>query len=882
MAAAALAMLIALIHAAAAVGARALPDLTVTALTDPPSAIVAGTAFTVTATTTNIGQHPARPSVTGFYLSTDAALGASDLALSGEIPVRTLNKPHSSWTASVALTLSDTPAAGTYRLLACADDTKLVDESAETNNCLPSAGTVSFGSPPGPPPSGASSQALIQADLDAGLIDYGTSLIYRAWTLFWDSRLPARYDGAGSSGEDLSLFSEIKAALPHLPPDQQAELQGWVARPTDPRSPFGPAAAAFQARAAQAPDTSVKCTTPNAWYHLDSPNDNTGSGFRAWICAARQADANPILGPVLTDLTGIAQLFTKPEPAGMGPPVPDTLSPDNGGNGKIDVYLLAPNECRDRNGRCLPIPGNALAAAPPDGPIGQVVGFPARSSSGYMIVDVNATDTEVLAHEFFHILQFAHTVGGLQGEFGNLASSWYVEASAKWAEWHPNLRELSKDNLYDQFVGFQESNLSLLEHSFLDHQYESWIWPLFQELKAGGATAVYQSWASAESASDPAGIDAAVNSHLSFADSFRDFSVWNLQPGDYFPTLGDTGLENDRWRSRIDDFPTAPHIHSTQELALGPHSVVATVSVLAAQDDRFLMTDGHVRQVTIDLSPLRNAGSANLDLVGRLADTHRWRRVKADSSTYTFCRDFPDEDFSAFYVVLSNHASSRVPNGGPDPAAAITGFYKVEAKDHCDIPIAYKGTFKMKETLSGFGTTAEGFTAAGNVSFKYYSTEASCGSGIPPTADSLHYCYTLDSAQETWTHPAETFDGVEHGTCTQSFQDAHFSYANDQGRHGQIDIQIREINPVFDNIYSVWFGSNEKTMVVDTTCEDGWSGSTTIRLPFYAIDDPPCYNEDPPARFTGWPLSGSCTFVNGRDVITTTTWSWDLEPVFQQ
>ena len=53
----------------------------------------------------------------------------------------------------------------------------------------------------------------------------------------------------------------------------------------------------------------------------------------------------------------------------MGRPVPDTLSADNGGNGKIDVYLLATNQCRDRNGECVNITGIAPAATVPDGNI---------------------------------------------------------------------------------------------------------------------------------------------------------------------------------------------------------------------------------------------------------------------------------------------------------------------------------------------------------------------------------------------------------------------------------------------------------------------------------------------------------------------------------
>jgi hypothetical protein len=700
---AAVALLVALVQAPSALSARSLPDLTVSAVSDPPVSIVAGTPFTITATTINTARHPARDSLTRFYLSTDAALGPSDVALSGAIAVKPLKKHHPSQTSSAALTLAAAPAAGAYRLLACADDTKRVDESDETNNCRASAGTVSFGSQPdpepepdpdpeptpeplpAPSPSGASSQALIQADLEAGRIDYGTSLVYRAWSLFWDARLPARYDGAGSTGEDLSLFSEIEAALPSLPADQRTELQGWISRPTEPASPFGPAAATPEARATAAAETSVKCGATFTWLHLDYPKDTSNSGFRAWICAPTQEDADKVLDPVLTDLAGISQLFTNPEPTGMGPPVPDTLAaPANGGNGKIDVYLVAPNQCRDRNGSCEKITGTELAVAVPDGPTGKVPGFPALSRSGYIVVGLaSVSDPPTLAHELFHILQFAHTVGGVR-------PSWYDEASATWAEWHPNLRHLSKDGLYERFAGFQASNLSLLEHSLLDHQYESWIWPLFQELQVGGAASVYRTWESAESASDPAGIDAAVNSQLSFADNFRDFSVWNLLPGEYFPE-SDTGLEHDRWQSRIADFPDTSHRHAEHRIGLGPHSVVATVNVLAAQDDGFAITDPHVRQVRIDLSPLQNAGSADLDIVGQLASTtqsHTWRRIRANSSTYTFCRDFPDEDFSAFYVVLSNHAWSRIANGAPDPAAAATGFYNVTAQDHCDVPVA--------------------------------------------------------------------------------------------------------------------------------------------------------------------------------------------------
>ena len=106
-----LATLLALVQAPSA-GARSLPDLTISAVSGPPSTIVVETPFTVTATTTNTGRHRARPSVTRFYLSTDGALGPSDVALSGELAVGKLGKHRPSQTGSVALTLGATPATG--------------------------------------------------------------------------------------------------------------------------------------------------------------------------------------------------------------------------------------------------------------------------------------------------------------------------------------------------------------------------------------------------------------------------------------------------------------------------------------------------------------------------------------------------------------------------------------------------------------------------------------------------------------------------------------------------------------------------------------------------------------------------------------------------
>ena len=143
--------------------------------------------------------------------------------------------------------------------------------------------------------------------------------------------------------------------------------------------------------------------------------------------------------------------MTVPEPNGMGLPVPDTNAPDNGGNGKIDVYFLAPNQCRDRNGTCVAIPGSATAAAPSSKPCNAVgaataPGFPVHACSAYILMPssalADATPTRaftelrrLLVHEFFHALQNAHNWSATYYAAGR-TYHWYEEASATWAEWN--------------------------------------------------------------------------------------------------------------------------------------------------------------------------------------------------------------------------------------------------------------------------------------------------------------------------------------------------------------------------------------------------------------------------------------------------------------
>src|SRR3954453_23248004 len=107
-----------------------------------------------------------------------------------------------------------------------------------------SAAPSSVGASSPPPLAGDSSQSLISAELTSGAIDLATSLELRAFALFGDPRLPERYDGTGSAGEDGALFEDIATILETLADDQRTEPAKYLLRPTDPNSPFGAAAVA--------------------------------------------------------------------------------------------------------------------------------------------------------------------------------------------------------------------------------------------------------------------------------------------------------------------------------------------------------------------------------------------------------------------------------------------------------------------------------------------------------------------------------------------------------------------------------------------------------------------------------------------------------------
>ena len=120
-------------------------NLSVSALGPLPAAVVVGGTMSVTDTVRNDGRYASGTSRTQYYLSLDASKNAGDKLLGGRTVGSIAAGATASGTATVVVPTST--ASGAYFVLACADDTALVLESDETDNCRASTTTVEVGRP---------------------------------------------------------------------------------------------------------------------------------------------------------------------------------------------------------------------------------------------------------------------------------------------------------------------------------------------------------------------------------------------------------------------------------------------------------------------------------------------------------------------------------------------------------------------------------------------------------------------------------------------------------------------------------------------------------------------------------------------------------------
>jgi CARDB len=106
------------------------PDLVISSISAPPNAI--DSTFKVRYTIANAGRGSAAPSHTVLYLGASRNFSSQDGQIASQAVPRLAGGTHQSRTVTVNTTRIKP---GTYFLIACADGTRQVPESSDTNNC---------------------------------------------------------------------------------------------------------------------------------------------------------------------------------------------------------------------------------------------------------------------------------------------------------------------------------------------------------------------------------------------------------------------------------------------------------------------------------------------------------------------------------------------------------------------------------------------------------------------------------------------------------------------------------------------------------------------------------------------------------------------------
>lgn len=489
-----------------------------------------------------------------------------------------------------------------------------------------------------PPPPTA--QQLIQEDLAAGRIDANTALLYRAYALYGDPRLPGQYSG-GFLVEDPVFFN--LAQDPNLPADLKAQLEPFLARPDDPVSIYN---ANFNENALiTAPgSTDLFCDTEN-WTALASLQANVQIKVHARCTGAYEVDIN-------TALQSIEALW-EPMTDLMGQPIPDLGGAIAGYSTDIDIYLLTPLDELKR----YPGSGSPLSAALGVAPVAPP--FQGSKSSGYIIVDraeVNngASFQQILAHEFFHVLQHAHNY---EVHFNGDTEWWFTEASATWAEAH-FVPSNSADTHTRFTYYFQQMSESL--HATGQpgtplnyHMYAAYIWPFFMEQEKS-AQSIARVWRELEIVgSNWIAAMLVLDMELPFSQGFRRFALRNLnvalQPGDPIQPryIGlDPQFPDQRLPGKL-DWSTFD-LRNVAAMPRGtPISLGVQVPALDAEYYHFSF-DPEVLRVELDLSTVAALNGVAVEAVVKGRSKPWEHRSLTGQTTVKLC------DIEELYLIFSN------------------------------------------------------------------------------------------------------------------------------------------------------------------------------------------------------------------------------------
>lgn len=722
----------------------------------------------------------ARVLLAGLMLAS-VALSACD-SNSTPTPVSQVGLPAATATSGAQTSTGDAtevPAA-----IATVEPTEVAGEeaSATAESTTTAAVEVPVATPTAEALAAPSSLMKISEAERAGKIDHDTALLYQLYSYFERESLPEEYlgDDSDSVVEAADVLMELSGRLDEMSGDLRAEVEPFLKRPDEAGSFWnrlvdaadagpseGGAGGGLNSQVALA-KPKVTPTIPAGWEYLDSSDTNT----RVWYPKVESGEGFAQMAGDLAHEIDTSRMWAVEKLAMVGKyePCTDSKLLPNGGNGRLDVYLVAAGQSvprgADAGAVTLAPDWNGLFYGP-----NQVLGRDC-AVAGYILLN-NAQDFKHLkvnmAHELFHGFQAAVTVKMGQAEY-----AWWKESSATWAEdlVYP------MENVEQEFLA-RDNNSWSFQRSFggplncagrtIECNYAAYLWPFYLTRGGGGATNEYigRVWEQSKEKL-PSQIMGEMNG---WADQWKKFALWNWNegPADYYRDPDANGSEGHigtlhqmatdvTGKGRF-EAPTQPWSARGWGWPLEMAKTYAMdVNLPAASFDYFVAGKPPDKSGVLhfEFGELNKPGAGAVQAIVTIGDpdkpTIRYVEDWSNRTERKFCLDRPDEYATNVVVIVSN---SDLRSG-----EALQGKLKVTAE---------AGTCPNSSNMN--------FSVGGS-----YSIHAAAQPGYGSASGSIS---TFEQVQSTWTMQ---FDGRENDDLKYKFVstnqiDMHAS-SNLSGQYG--------------------------------------------------------------------------------------------------
>lgn len=449
-----------------------------------------------------------------------------------------------------------------------------------------------------------SSVDLIEQDYQDKKLDYETSLLYKAYAIYQHPDLPKKYRSKEKTRDGTSIFREIRRNWDKLSPQTKGKLKPFFTNPLDEESIY----------------QQISRLSDNSWdlipkaYAADliTPYTTANGKIKIWT---RKGMGEEQLAQWVLEAFDIDNIYERETVLMESHPLPDNKL--FGDDDLLDIYFVNMTDA----GVCIPGPitGNKCPC--------------------FIELNKNLSEKELqsaVAHEFFH---------ALQASIDFFEHNWWDESTASWSEHfiYPD---------YDVEHGFLPSyfdNYKMRESLTKEdgrHEYGSYVWPLYLDLKHG-ASIIGKIWKACE----PRNVDAIAALKATIPQgiekAFKEFSLWvyNENPAQIF-------RDNNR------ELPAQPSITENSITMEGKIAPLIDLPSLSLTMDRFLISPEdkqRIRSVKFDFTMLQShfpylTTWAIIKIYNREPLYEDW----SETTFRSFCFDLPEENLEEITFIYAN------------------------------------------------------------------------------------------------------------------------------------------------------------------------------------------------------------------------------------